>query len=492
MANGGITISGIGSPATLQLQDFDKRNLQRIDDRINDLETSFNETRGEFAAELNTFDKNIQLGLNLVGSLQKDLDLNQQDYRFGISNLQEGFENTQEQNLLDFETKMKKYAFDQEGSFIAFQSKFDELDFTQDKIDLRLQKDIDVINAQLNADLAKLREENKGIRGQLLAQIEAAKVGQRTQREIQASLERTRGLVDQQGILAIRQAGVMARMAYIQERTARGNQRYARFRFEEARAINRAIMDAEGGLAESPITTLIGETAIGAQFERETEAIIGDIETAKERRQSAAIRAEQSKLQVAERQEGIGRQITQSKGREKQLGYAIQGYRARLAALGSSYKASEKRADDILKIQRQYAKDVKARSSAYYDTAKGHARALYNMQQRQIKVGKALTEENYALTKTNAQLKFDKDYNTLHSSYLASQNEINSKIDQQRISRHYNEIARSRKQQIFEAERRDTQRKIDAYEDLADDIRNPGGGYASFGGSYPSFGGSYL
>ena len=87
---------------------------------------------------------------------------------------------------------------------------------------------------------------------------------------------------------------------------------------------------------------LVGEQQLGAKFEQESVAIVADIESAKTRRQQATLAGEQSKLQTQLQKEGVGRQIIQSKGREKQLGYAIEGYKAKLDAIDKVTSAKEK------------------------------------------------------------------------------------------------------------------------------------------------------
>ena len=419
-----ISVSGVGSPFTLNLQEVGSSKINFLESEVKRIEGTIVEQSNKFQSSLREFDKDIGLGLNLISNLRDRLDFETEDLRFEIGNLQDLQAQKDKELTLDFETKMQGYLYQQEQAFLNFQQDFNKLSFEEDRLNLRLQKDIDVLTAQIKAQNEALDAEAKGNKAYLRAQIDSLKEGQRTQRQLVESLRKSIGLVERQGAIAIQQAGLMGRLAYIQQRTAEQNRRFSRYNFEEARAVNRATQQAQMGFAESPLMGLAGEQQLGAKFEQESVAIVADIESAKTRRQQATLAGEQSKLQTKLQKEGIGRQIIQSKGREKQLGYSIEGYKAKLNAIDEVTSARKKANYAGLEIKRQYAKDLKERAGQYYGSAKGFTQKLYGIQKRQIDFGKRLTEQSYILAKSRNQIEFDEKFRIANNEFSRLQNSI--------------------------------------------------------------------
>ena len=194
-----ISVSGVGSPFTLSLQEGDSSKIKLLEGKIAELERGVVAESNKFQDSLREFDKDIGLGLNLISNLRDRLNFETEDHRFEIGNLQDQQAQKDKELTLDFESKMQGYLYQQENAFLKFQQDFNRLGFDEDRLNLRLQKDIDVLTEQIKAQHEALDSESRGNKGYLMAQIASAREGQRTQRQLQESLRRTIGLVERQG-----------------------------------------------------------------------------------------------------------------------------------------------------------------------------------------------------------------------------------------------------------------------------------------------------
>ena len=442
-----ITLQGIESPLTLNLQDFDRQKFGLLQDQISNIEgnlrTGLNTLRRNTANQLREFDKDIQLGADLIGSFSRDLNLNKQGYQFDVGNLQDQQSNLEKQHALDFETKMRDFAFQQEQQLLKFQQDFDAISFRADQADLRYDEEIDVLTARLEAEKEAITASARGNKAVLEAQIKSAQAGRRAQTDIQASLDRTIGLVEDQGRLAIRHANIQGQIAFLQQRAMQRRGRFSRFKFQESRAIRRATMGAVSSLAEAPGLIAQAEQDVGLQFEAEMSDVVAGIEQAKSRREQAVISAQSAEIQTKQQKEGIGRQKRQSEAQYEKLGYAIEGYEARIQAIDDTVKAQTKGADKTLEIRRDYAGRMKKRAKKYYDSAKSMNRKMASLARRTTSFNISVTQANYGLQKSRTQIYFDKQFNNAYFGFMNTQSQLQRSKGQAQIKTEYAAYQRS-------------------------------------------------
>ena len=462
------TFEGVGSPFALNLQDFDKDRFNSLQKLLIDTESrqraDLDQLRRNTSNALRSLDKDIQIGSNLVGSLSKELTLNKQGYEFDINNLQDQYENYKQQNELDFEKKMSDFAFKQEQQNLNFQKEFDAISFRADQTELGYDRDIAVLTARLEAEKDAIEATAKGNKAVLEAQIKAAEVGRRAQQDIISSLETTKRIVEEQGQLAIRHANLQGQIAFVQERALKRRGRFSRFKFQEARAVRQATLQAEGGLAESSLLNTQGEQILGAQFEAEMTDVVAGVEQARARQQQAVIGAKSAEKQTELRKEGIGRQIIQSDAQYKKLGFAIEGYRARINAIDQTVKKQTQGADETLRIRRDYAGKMKKRAKDYFGSAKQVASRMHKLQSRMIAQEKGYTEANYALQKSRTDEYFDRKMGQRYFGYMNSEMQLNRNINKNRQKLEYANMKRSDLERQYRQAERQIKKNIDDVE----------------------------